>query len=272
MNNAGGKTMDNAGEKTMDNNKKNIFENFIKDDFAMSYFSSIDSNLRTHMSTINSSCEELLKASDDKCSADFRAEIVNKIMKACCSILRPADVMSKIVEANKGYAVNKNIVELSGFFTKFCNNCNERIGKECKVQMKKTGGMCCIEVSEKFLLAVLLMCVRNALFNQAKKIDISYAEKLGDVIINMKIKKSKTENDMFSDTDYDGLYKYTPEIISSFVEKINGKIEIGEDEITIMLSSSNGDALHEKKLSDADNKIRNQYNLQLAEFNDSDYY
>lgn len=256
----------------MDNNKKNIFENFIKDDFAMSCFSSIDSNLRMHMGIINSCCEELLKVSDDKCGADFRAEIVNKIMKACCSMLRPADVMSKIVEANKGYAVNKNIVELSGFFTEFCNNCNERLGKDCKVQMKKTSGMCCIEVSEKFLLAVLLMCVRNALFNQARKIDISYTENLKDVIINMKIKKSKTEHFMFSDTDYDGLYNYTPEIIASFMEKIGGKIEMGEDEITITILSSNGNTLNENKLFDTDNKIRNQYNLQLAEFNNSDYY
>lgn len=250
---------------------KNLFKNFIEDEFSMGYFNSIDSSLRWNLSTISCWCKTLSEASDDECDADFRTEVANNIIKICCSMLRPADVVSKIVEVNKGYRVTKNIVELSIFFTEFCNNCNERMEKKCKVQMKKSSKIY-IEVSEKFFLAVMLMCVRNALFNQVNKIDISCTEKLNTVTISMKMKKSRTENFMFSDTDFDGLYDYTHEIMSFFTEKIGGEIEISENEIIIKLPSVSEKALHEKKPPVPDTSVFNQYNIQLAEFNDFSYY
>lgn len=113
----------------LDMKEKNIFKNFIEDEFSMSYFNSIDSNLRLNLTLINCWCSTLVEASDEECNAEFRENIANNIIKACCGMLRPNDIVSKIIEANRDYRIRKNLLELSGFFMEFCNNCNARMGK-----------------------------------------------------------------------------------------------------------------------------------------------
>lgn len=250
--------------------EKVFFKNFIEDEFSMNYFNSIDCNLRTKLTMISSWCDTLVEASDEQCNAEFRENIANNIIKICCGILRPQDVVSKIIEANKNYRIKKTLIELNEFFTEFCNNCNVHTGKRCKVKMKKCGKMY-INVSEKFLLSILLIYVRNALLNQAKKIDISCSEELGTVTICLEIKTNKDE-DSISDMDIDALSDYTHEIAAFFAEKMNGETYVGENEISIKFPSAKDNAFHEKKRGTSNTDMFNAYDVQLSEFNDFNYY
>ncbi len=251
--------------------EKGFFKNFIEDEFSMNYFNSIDCNLRINLTLISFWCNTLVEASDEQCNADFRENVANNIIKACCGILRPNEIVSKIIEANRNYRIKKTVIELNEFFTEFCNNCNVRTGKRCKLKLKKCDKMY-INVSEKFLVSVLLMYVRNALLNQAKKIDISCSEELNKVTICLKIKTNKDEDSMFGDMDSDALSDYTYEIASFFAEKMNGETQILEDEISIKFPSAKGNAFHEKKAGMSSTNMFNSYNVLLSEFNDFNYY
>lgn len=255
----------------LDMKEKNIFKNFIEDEFSMSYFNSIDSNLRLNLTLINCWCSTLVEASDEECNAEFRENIANNIIKACCGMLRPNDIVSKIIEANRDYRIRKNLLELSGFFMEFCNNCNARMGKKCTIKAKKSDKMY-VNVSEKFLVSILLIYVRQAVLNKAKKIDISCTDELGIVMISMKMKISNNEEIMLGDTDCDYLYEYSYEIASFFTEKMNGAIEIKKDEIIIKFPSISENAFHERTESALNTNVFNMYNLLLSDINDFDYY
>lgn len=129
-----------------------------------------------------------------------------------------------------------------------------------------------VNVSEKFLVSILLIYVRQAVLNKAKKIDISCTDELGIVMISMKMKISNNEEIMLGDTDCDYLYEYSYEIASFFTEKMNGAIEIKKDEIIIKFPSISENAFHERTESVLNTNVFNMYNLLLSDINDFDYY
>ncbi len=214
---------------------KELLENFFNDKFTNEFFKNRENQTRVNVSIISSVCTEIMNTPEHEWTDEIRDRSVNAILNQCCRIMKLSDVYINLSRVYNDTEYNIKVIDLKQFLSDFSEECNLCLNGDYTCCIP--GKMVCIEVCEDILLCLMLLYVRRAVIEGAKKISISHSSdgKKAEVVFEINKKgdpvKAKSAESVSVDYAYD--------LIDIFAEKLECTAEVSENGLKLVFILKN---------------------------------
>lgn len=153
-----------------------------------------ENETRSNVTMISSACE-LLIDEKKKLTPEENKECVNKIMTACCSMLKMTEIYTKLTAVLFDSNLDITSVNMNNYLTEFKEKCNETLGVSCNVIFKATDDLIFADTNVDFMDYILLGCVRKAVLDGAVTVEITLEQlKNKDMIVTVQTTESNPDD------------------------------------------------------------------------------
>lgn len=145
-----------------------------------------ENETRSNVTMISSACELLANEKNNLSSAEYM-ECVNRIMIACCSMMKMTELYTKLINVLFDSKLDISAVDMNNYLMEFRKKCNETLGVSCNVIFNATNDLIFADTNRDFMEYILLGCIRKAVLDGAITVEMTLEQlKNKDMIVTVQ--------------------------------------------------------------------------------------